>query len=97
MPTNLDRILTNLIESAKETGREAKTKLAGGLIVTVRLEDDCNLRLILRRSTVYPSLTEWRTVLNHLPWPCSADPQLLENNSMSARIKIQPELFAWKV
>ena len=92
--TELDKVLSRLFESAQSKPKSVvKTKLKGGLIITMTVVNDCVLDLSIRRESVYPSAREWVTVLDHMPWPCQARPTMTSDNKMTASLAIHPKLL----
>jgi len=64
----LKETLAGALFVSETTGREREIRLARGLVVAVRAGRKTT-RLRLKRPGVYPSATEWQTVIDHLPYP----------------------------
>ena len=86
----LDFVLDQLVEQAGlNPGKVQEHKLKSGLTVKVNCEIDGTTRLLLAREKVYPSDTEYATILAHWPYDISLDvvPEKFEysNNYKSHR------------
>jgi hypothetical protein len=89
----LDTVLLDQFNKARATpGKAVEVQLGNGLYVRMIIEARIKLCLSLRRSTVTPSLTEWKTIIKHLPWhPHPIAPIILSDNSIYARMIIHPK------
>ena len=93
----LEQTLERMLDLASETpGKPVATRLRGGLHIRMTARNGI-LNLELRRDRLYPSDTEWITVLNHMPFACSYHlPERRENWVMAALIGIEPKLEGCK-
>jgi hypothetical protein len=92
-PYDLTTILTNLFDHAQILpGHEVKHRFTNGLVITM-IVSQFVLNLSLSRRSVYPSITEWWTVLQHMPFPCSVHSHIKEPNTLTALIPIHPKLL----
>lgn len=66
----LRETLDNMLREAQLTKLPARRNLARGLRVAIRLEGKL-IDLQLARGDIYPSLSEWKTVLQQWPVPVS--------------------------
>jgi hypothetical protein len=72
--SKLNFVLTMLLHRAEMSpGQVMDTKLPSGLTVKVNCEIDGTTRLLLARENVYPSDTEYATILAHWPYDVSLD------------------------
>jgi len=70
----LDFVLAQLVEQAGlHPGQVQEHKLKSGLTVKINIEIDGTTRLLLAREKVYPSDTEYATILAHWPYDISLD------------------------
>jgi len=82
--SKLGFVLEKLLEQAElHPGQVQEHKLKSGLTIAVNCEIDGTTRLLLARKGVYPSDTEFATVLAHWPYDISLDvvPEKYEYNS----------------
>jgi len=92
-PIDLTNILAYLFDHAQVLpGHETIHRFTNGLVVTMTIHQS-GLRLSLHRRSIYPSETEWKTVLNHMPFPCDSLPHLQYPNTLSSLIPIHPKLL----
>jgi hypothetical protein len=90
---NLSNILFRLFEHTQTNpNQNIKQKLGNGLVIQM-LAYPTHLHLSIYRSSTYPSFSEWKTVLKHMPWPCFVTPETEEPNTLSALIPIHPKLL----
>lgn len=69
-------ILATLLTQAKaDKPRRQYHAFEGGAYVCLYVDDTDQLHFMVRRSDVFPSLTEWRTFIRHLP--ATAQPSLI--------------------
>jgi hypothetical protein len=98
-PKPLASILNNLLAAAiKEPGRLATKKLGKGLRITMVVSQSTTapdkVKLSLNRPDVYPSPSEWITVLAAMPWPVGHQmAQRGPNYSLEATFIIYPKLL----
>jgi len=70
----LDFVLAQLLDQAGlHPGQVQEHKLKSGLTVKMNCEIDGTTRLLLAREKVYPSDTEYATILAHWPYDISLD------------------------
>lgn len=59
--------LKNMVQQAQRTGQPSRVRLAKGLTISIKAENNGQVSVQLSRADVYPSAHEWRTVLQQ--WP----------------------------
>ena len=95
----LATILNNMIATAqREPGRLQTKKLDKGLRITMVVQTSTTapdtLTLNLNRPTVYPSASEWITVLAAMPWPVGHQTaQRAANYTLTSSFVIYPKLL----
>ena len=71
---NLQHILSELYCRALATdGAPVSRRLTNNLIIDLRVKGGI-VALLISRSSVYPSIVEWKTILRHWPYPVQCDP-----------------------
>jgi hypothetical protein len=77
----LNVVVGQLIAQSERNGKEAEARLERGLTIGVTVGKK-NTRLRLKRSGVYPSDAEWKTVVRAWPYPVTTDltEQLLDGS-----------------
>jgi hypothetical protein len=66
---NLQSILSDLLSRATLTpGEPVQTRLTNNLQIDIRVMGGI-VALLISRSSVYPSDTEWKTICRHWPYP----------------------------
>ncbi|RJX17568.1 MAG: hypothetical protein C4575_13065 [Desulforudis sp.] len=79
----LAQILADLHRRAEQnTGVPQRVELTGGLRIDMIVGIDGMSRILLARVGVYPSVNEWTTTLNHLPYdpPLETTPEQFTHN-----------------
>jgi len=67
-------ILSDLLQRAEANpGQPVMTRLTNNLRIDLKVAGNVTM-LLISRSDVFPSLTEWHTVLRHWPYPVQAIP-----------------------
>lgn len=64
----LRKILTHMIHNVELSGAPQKRTLKNKLTIELQPGNN-NYTIILSRENVYPSSTEWNTVMIHFPYP----------------------------
>lgn len=88
--------LESLFASAQaKPGQRYATKLTGGLHIAMQVtKPPDRVWLQLRRETVCPSMQEWYTTLENMPWPCKQTPQVMPDGlTLQAAIPISAKML----
>jgi hypothetical protein len=73
----LQIILSNLLERAlAKPGETVTTRLSNNLKIDMIVKGESVL-LMVSRSSVWPGVVEWHTILRHWPYPVDVRPELV--------------------
>lgn len=98
--SKLSNLLEDMISLARaHAGVPMKRHLHEGLTIEVRAVSN-EIRLTISREDKYPSMDEWRTIMNHFPYPVDrvTEPAAATEGSryiMTARIPLNQSAL-WK-
>lgn len=78
----LNTVVGQLVVQSERNGKEAEARLERGLVIGVTVGKK-NTRLRLKRSGVYPSMAEWKTVVEVWPYPVGdVEPEKLVDGTL---------------